>query len=40
MSIGSLSEWVTAAAEIAAVCVAYFYLIKDKNRENLKRRAI
>lgn len=40
MSIGPLSEWVTAAAEIAAVCVALFLPVYDKNRKNVKRHAI
>ena len=40
MSIGPLSEWVTAAAEIAAICVALFCLFMTKNRKNVKRHVI
>ncbi|MDF7638107.1 hypothetical protein PT285_01470 [Lactobacillus sp. ESL0791] len=37
MEIGSLSEWVTAAAEIAAVCVALFLPYYEKRQEKKKR---
>ena len=37
MSIGPLSEWVTAAAEIAAVCVALFLPVYDKKQEKRKK---
>lgn len=37
MSIGPLSEWVTAAAEIAAVCVALFLPVCDKKQEKRKK---
>ena len=37
MSTGPLSEWVTAAAEIAAVCVALFLLVYDKKQEKRKK---
>ncbi len=37
MAIGPLSEWVTAAAEIAAVCVALFLPVYDKKKEKKKR---
>ena len=37
MEIGPLSEWVTAIAEIAAVCVALFLPVYDKKREKKKR---
>ncbi|WP_179853799.1 hypothetical protein [Lactobacillus apis] len=36
MEIGPLSEWVTAIAEIAAVCVALFLPVYDKKREKRK----
>ena len=32
MSIGPLSEWVTAFAEIAAVCIALFLPVYDKKQ--------
>ena len=37
MSIGPLSEWVTATAEIAAVCVALFLPVYDKKQEKRKK---
>ena len=37
MNIGPLSEWVTAFAEIAAVCVALFLPVYDKKQEKRKR---
>lgn len=37
MSIGPLSEWVTAFAEIAAVCVALFLPVYDKKQEKRKK---
>ncbi|RHW55155.1 hypothetical protein [Lactobacillus bombicola] len=37
MEIGPLSEWVTAIAEIAAVCVALFLPYFEKVREKQKR---
>ena len=37
MSTGPLSEWVTAAAEIAAVCVALFLPVYDKKQEKRKK---
>ena len=37
MSIGPLSEWVTAFAEIAAVCVALFLPVYDKKQEKHKK---
>ena len=37
MSIGPLSEWVTAAAEIAAVCIALFLPVYDKKQEKRKK---
>lgn len=37
ISIGSLSEWVTAFAEIAAVCIALFLPVYDKKQEKRKK---
>lgn len=37
MSIGPLSEWVTALAEIVAVCVALFLPVYDKKQEKRKK---
>ena len=37
MSIGPLSEWVTAFAEIAAVCIALFLPVYDKKQEKRKK---
>jgi hypothetical protein len=37
MEIGPLSEWVTAFAEIAAVCVALFLPYFDKRHEKRKK---
>ncbi|RMC25742.1 MULTISPECIES: hypothetical protein [unclassified Lactobacillus] len=37
MEIGPLSEWVTACAEIAAVCVALFLPYFDKMRAKRKK---
>lgn len=37
MEIGPISEWVTALAEIAAVCVALFLPVYDKKRERNKK---
>lgn len=37
MSIGPLSEWVTAFAKIAAVCIALFLPVYDKKQEKRKK---
>lgn len=37
MELGPISEWVTAVAEIAAVCVALFLPVYDKKRERNKK---
>ncbi|MDF7672774.1 hypothetical protein PT281_05765 [Lactobacillus sp. ESL0701] len=37
MELGSISEWVTAFAEIAAVCVALFLPYYEKRQERNKR---
>lgn len=37
MELGPISEWVTAVAEIAAVCVALFLPVYDKKKEKNKR---
>ncbi|BDR60350.1 hypothetical protein [Lactobacillus xylocopicola] len=38
MEIGPLSEWVTAFAEIAAVCIALFLPAYEKSKEKRKKR--
>lgn len=44
MEVGPLSEWVTAVAEIAAVCVAlflpYYSEQKKQRRRNLKYKTV
>ncbi|CAM3181907.1 hypothetical protein SAMN04487792_1468 [Lactobacillus bombicola] len=44
MEIGPLSEWVTAIAEIAAVCVAlflpYFEKVREKRKNNRNMKLI
>jgi len=37
ISIGPLSEWVTAFAEITAICVALFLPVYDKKQEKRKK---
>lgn len=37
MELGPISEWVTAVAEIAAVCVALFLPVYDKKKEKSRK---